>query len=219
VTSIEPLGEATLLVAFGDAPSIADARRARALAAAVRALRQDDPRLSTPVTGVASVLVPFDPVAIDADEVRSMLVDALGAIPETPDPDPTARDIAVEVRYGGDDGPDLGAIAHSAGISEADVIARHAAPTYEVLTLGFAPGFPYLAEVDTTIRMPRLATPRPRVAAGSVAIAGPMTGIYPAAMPGGWRVIGRTTLRLFDPHQEDPATLRPGDRIRFLPTR
>ena len=97
------------------------------------------------------------------------------------------------------------------------MVALHAAATYEVLFPGFAPGFAYLGEVPERLRVPRLATPRTRVPAGSVAIAGPMTAIYPQASPGGWRLIGRADVRLFDPAATPPALLRAGDRVRFVP--
>ena len=96
------------------------------------------------------------------------------------------------------------------------MIARHSAPTYTVATIGFAPGFPYLSGLDPALALPRLATPRLRVPAGSVAIGGAQTGVYPRESPGGWRLIGRTPLRLFDPLRMPPSTLAPGDRVRFV---
>jgi KipI family sensor histidine kinase inhibitor len=123
------------------------------------------------------------------------------------------------VRYGGTDGPDLAAVAAATGLSIDDVIERHSGVTYEVLILGFAPGFAYLGDLDPAIRVPRLATPRPRVPAGSVAIADGLAGIYPAALPGGWRIVGRTDVSVFDPRAAEPALLSPGDRVRFEPLR
>ena len=99
----------------------------------------------------------------------------------------------------------------------AAVIARHAAPPYHVYFLGFAPGFPYLGGMDAALTTPRLPAPRTRVPAGSVAIGGGQTGVYPAATPGGWRLIGRTPLRLFDTDRPEPALLRMGDEVRFVP--
>src|SRR4029079_3163209 len=130
-------------------------------------------------------------------------------------PSRDARLVDVPVGYGGEGGPDIDQVAELTGLSVAEVVERHVAEVLEVLTLGFAPGFPYLGLMDPGLAVPRRATPRPRVAAGSVGLAGQMTGIYPADLPGGWRIIGRTDLRLFDPRADPPARLRSGDRIRF----
>jgi KipI family sensor histidine kinase inhibitor len=127
------------------------------------------------------------------------------------------RVVEVPVRYGGDDGPDLPQVAEHAGVSESALIELHAAPLYRVAMLGFAPGFPYLLGLDARLAMPRLEVPRLHVPAGSVGIGGEQTGIYPQAGPGGWRLIGRTSLSLFDPASERPTLLRPGDRLRFVP--
>lgn len=115
------------------------------------------------------------------------------------------------------DGPDLAEVAALAGVAVDEVVARHSAPDYVVAFLGFAPGFPYLAGLDASLATPRLATPRQRVPAGSVGIAGSVTGIYPADSPGGWRIIGRVDDVLFDVHRTPPALLAPGDTVRFLP--
>ncbi|HEX5960369.1 MAG TPA: 5-oxoprolinase subunit PxpB [Rhodanobacteraceae bacterium] len=113
------------------------------------------------------------------------------------------------------DGPDLDAVAAYAGLSRAEVIARHTAAAYTVAMLGFAPGFPYLLGLDPALHMPRREYPRTRVPAGSVAIGGAQTGIYPRELPGGWNLVGRTPLVLFDPLREPPCLLAPGDRVRF----
>lgn len=121
------------------------------------------------------------------------------------------------------DGPDLPRVAATHDLSVPEVIARHTAPVYRVHMLGFAPGFPYLGGLDPRLHTPRLATPRPRVPAGSVAIGGEHTGIYPVASPGGWNLIGRTSLTLFDPARGGPGCeeamflLRPGDQVKFVP--
>ncbi|MDO9465902.1 MAG: 5-oxoprolinase subunit PxpB [Thiobacillus sp.] len=125
------------------------------------------------------------------------------------------HEIAVE--YGGAAGPDLPGLARRAGISVADCIERHAAADYTVAFLGFQPGFPYLRGLPDVLCAPRRATPRVRVAAGSVAIGGAYCGIYPAAGPGGWQLIGRAAAVLFDPARAAPALLLPGDRVRFVP--
>jgi len=210
-------GDGAVLVELGDAVEVRLARRARSLARAVEALRVADPRLGAPVPGAASVLVPFDPLALAPDEASALLVPLLRDVPGDPPADPDAREIEVAVRYGGDAGPDLDAVASETGRTPEEVVTLHAGSTYEVLFLGFTPGFPYLGEVPDELVVPRLATPRTRVPAGSVGIAGRLTGIYPHESAGGWRILGRTDLRLFDAGAGDPAALRPGDRVRFVP--
>lgn len=125
------------------------------------------------------------------------------------------HEIAVE--YGGIAGPDLPALADLAGMGTADYINSHAATDYVVAFLGFQPGFPYLRGLPPALHAPRRPTPRVQVAAGSVAIGGAYTGIYPAGGPGGWHIIGRTASVLFDPQRNPPALLMPGDRVRFVP--
>lgn len=123
----------------------------------------------------------------------------------------------IAVAYGGAEGPDLPALAELAGMDPADYIRSHAAVDYVVAFLGFQPGFPYLRGLPRALHASRRASPRVRVAAGSVAIGGTYTGIYPASGPGGWQIIGRTTCVLFDPQRAAPALLMPGDRVRFVP--
>ena len=127
----------------------------------------------------------------------------------------SCHEIAVE--YGGAAGPDLAALAERAGMDRATYINSHAAVEYTVAFLGFQPGFPYLRRLPDALRVPRRATPRARVAAGSVAIGGGYCGIYPTGGPGGWQIIGRTATVLFDPARAVPALLTPGDRVRFVP--
>jgi KipI family sensor histidine kinase inhibitor len=127
---------------------------------------------------------------------------------------PAGRLVEIGVRY---DGEDLAEVAERLGLEVAEVVARHAAPTYTVACLGFSRGFPYLDGLDPTLRLPRRDTPRARVPAGSVAVAAEQAGIYPQTSPGGWHLLGRTDLPLFDPDREPPGLLAPGDRVRFVP--
>jgi KipI family sensor histidine kinase inhibitor len=120
------------------------------------------------------------------------------------------------VRYGGEDGPDLQAVASHHHISAREVVRIHADRDYTVFMMGFTPGFAYMGRLDDAIATPRLETPRTRVAAGSVGIAGAQTGVYPIDSPGGWRLIGRTSLRLFDPAADSPFLFSPGDTARFV---
>ena len=113
------------------------------------------------------------------------------------------------------EGIDLELVADKTGFSVAEVVARHTARTYSVDLLGFVPGFAYLSELDPALQLPRRAQPRPRVAAGSVAIAGAQTGVYPLDTPGGWHILGRTATSMFDAAREPPALLAPGDSVRF----
>jgi len=123
------------------------------------------------------------------------------------------RELEIPVVY---DGPDLGEVGQLTGVSPEEVVERHVAAHYTVGFLGFAPGFAYLLGGDEQLHVPRLPRPRERVPAGSVAIAGPYSGIYPRESPGGWRLLGRTSVTLFDPARNPPALMAPGDRVRFV---
>ena len=163
------------------------------------------------VPGDRSLLVVFD--GTDRGEaVARTAIEAAGVVPVSA---AEPRRHVVPVRYGGDDGPDLADVAALAGCSPDEVIARHAGREYPVLFLGFAPGFPYLGGLPPELVIPRLDSPRTATPPGSVAIAEGYTGIYPASLPGGWRVIGRTTTPMFDPAADPPATVVPGDLVRF----
>lgn len=166
------------------------------------------------VVGYATVTVFFDPLRVDASWLESEIGAAAAMHVEVP-PRP-GQVFEVPVCYGSELGPDLAEVAAFASISEADVAVRHAAVHYRVYMMGFVPGFAYLAEVDPSIAAPRRATPRQSVAAGSVAIAGGQTAIYPIASPGGWNIIGRTALRPFDARRPEPSLFRAGDSVRFV---
>ncbi|KAA8999915.1 5-oxoprolinase subunit PxpB [Affinibrenneria salicis] len=133
--------------------------------------------------------------------------------------EPEARDIDIPVVYGGDQGPDLAWVAQHHDMSEHQLVECHSAAQYVVYFLGFQPGFAYLGGLPENLHTPRRAEPRIQVPAGSVGIGGGVTGIYPLATPGGWQLIGRTSLALFTPDTMPPTLLRPGDNIRFVPQR
>ena len=154
------------------------------------------------VVGHCTVLVRWE-----HDEPELDLGEALSA------PAPDAKEIELRVRY---DGPDLGDVAALAGVSSEEVVARHLRALYVVGFLGFQPGFAYLLGLDELLHVPRLDEPRTHVPAGSVAVAGPYSGVYPRLSPGGWRLLGSTETVLFDASQETPALLAPGDRVRFV---
>ena len=155
-----------------------------------------------------SVLVRFDGVATEPRDVAS----SLSARVAEPAPVRESRTLTVPVHY---DGPDLERVADTCGLRAAEVVALHAGSLYEVAFLGFSPGFPYLLGLPPSLATPRLTAPRRLVPAGSVAIAGLQAGIYPVSTAGGWNIIGRTDVTLFDAAAAEPALLRPGDRVRF----
>ncbi|MGZ3141852.1 5-oxoprolinase subunit PxpB [Lentzea chajnantorensis] len=139
--------------------------------------------------------------------------EVLANVDLTKAPATESRQVTIPVTY---DGPDLDLVAETAGIGTAEVVELHTAATYEVAFCGFAPGFGYLTGLPEVLRQPRLDSPRTKVPAGSVGIAGEFTAAYPRATPGGWRLIGRTRITLFDPGAETPALLAPGDEVRFV---
>ena len=199
---IRPFGEHALLV------ELDGWQAARALGASLR----DEPvaGVEAAVPALASVLVELEQAAADrADEIATAIARRVEAGPQAPR---AGRVRTVPVVY---DGPDLRAAAQALGLAPEELAERHAAAEVRALFCGFAPGFAYLGELPEAIRLPRLATPRTHTPAGSVAMAGAMTGIYPAELPGGWRVIGRTPLALFDPRRDPPSYLTPGDTVRW----
>lgn len=207
---IREMGDAALLVELGNVLDAARNAQVHALARRVETLRG----VTAVIPGYTTLLVEYENAVCEYDALRQDLERALQA------PDATAameaRVIEIPTRYGGELGPDLGFVAQHNGITADELIQIHTRDTYQVFMLGFAPGFPYLGILDEKIAAPRLETPRKRVPAGSVGIAGRQTGIYPRESPGGWRLIGRTELKLFDPMQDPPTLLRAGDRVRFV---
>lgn len=216
IAGCEALADDAWLLRTGapDAP-IDPATNARAHRIAARIHASSPPWLRDVVPAYAAVGVFFDPDAIAAETVREWLLSQC-AEDTTDEAAGDARIVEIPVRYGDEFGADLDDAAAALGIDRDMLIARHSAPLYTVAMLGFAPGFPYLLGLDAGLALPRLATPRTRVPAGSVGIGGAQTGIYPRESPGGWRLIGRTPLRLFDPARERPSLLAPGDRVRFV---
>lgn len=207
------VGEAAFTVEFGDAVDVTLNRQVHALDAALRA--RPVPGLVETVPTYRSLLVMYDPQASDAEAMRATLTEALNAL-ATVDL-PQGRLVEIPVRYGGEWGPDLADVAAHCGMTQAAVIELHAQPVYTVAMLGFAPGFAYLLGLPDALATPRLATPRLRVPPGSVGIAGAQTGVYALSTPGGWRIIGRTDLALFDASRAEPFALHAGDRVRFTP--
>jgi KipI family sensor histidine kinase inhibitor len=216
------LSEDTLLLRFGERIDISLNAQIHAAARRLRAAAL--PGVLDVAPAYASILLRFDPAAWDGgdgglphERVEQALRAALEHVPSPAASidDAESRIVEIPVCYGGMHGPDLDALAAHAGMSPEEVVARHEADIYTVAMLGFAPGFPYLLGLDSALHMARRATPRTRVPAGSVAIGGAQTGIYPRELPGGWNLIGRTPLELFDPRREQPCLLAPADRVRF----
>ncbi len=161
----------------------------------------------------ASVLVSFEPRSAELDEIGAYLASRLDQVDEASEP--PARTVEIPVCYGGEYGPDLEEVSRICKLPPEEVVARHVAGEYSVYFLGFAPGFAYLGNIDESIAAPRREEPRPSVPPGSVGINGRQTGIYPLPTPGGWRLIGRTPVRIFDPQRERPSLLAFGDRVKF----
>jgi KipI family sensor histidine kinase inhibitor len=210
-------GDRALRLSFGEGISddvFARVRRAwsRIRASAIEGLVDATPAYAT-------LLLTFDATALDPAEAERTVLAALSR--ETAEESAPPREVTLPVRYGDSFGPDLASVASACGLPPDEVVRLHAGATYEVRFLGFSPGFPYLAGLPERLETPRLDRPRLRVPAGSVAIAGKQAGIYPQETPGGWRLLGRTPQRLFDPQRAAagaaPALLAMGDRVRFRP--
>jgi KipI family sensor histidine kinase inhibitor len=212
---IEPLGEDALLLRFGNAIDPGLNARVHAVS---RQLAMSRPRwLLDIVPAYATLALFLDLAAFEGRDPQREAVAWLRRQAFVEGSNTESRLVLIPVHYGGQCGPDLAMLAEHAGLSVDACVARHAAAEYTVAMLGFAPGFPYLLGLDPALAMPRLATPRTRVEAGSIGIGGEQTGIYPRPGPGGWRIIGRTPEILFDPARAAPALLAPGDRVRFVP--
>ena len=190
---------------FGEGVSEEANRRALALAEAL--LRDPPPGLLDAVPAYGVLYLEYDPRRLS----RGRLLRLLRGLP--PERAEEGRVVEIPVRY---DGEDLPEVASRLGLSLEAVKALHQKPLYRVYALGFTPGFPFLAEVEPALRLPRKPHPRPRVPAHAVAVAGVQTGIYPLPSPGGWNLIGTSLVAVYDPHRETPFLLRPGDRVRFL---
>ncbi|HTH62442.1 MAG TPA: 5-oxoprolinase subunit PxpB [Paraburkholderia sp.] len=205
---IYPLGDEAL-VCESPPPATLDVQRH---VWAVAALARDWAPVREVVPGMNNLTITFDPLSTDADALAAQLAAAWRNTDVT---SIAGRDIDIPVEYGGEFGPDLETVAAHAQLTPQQVAERHAAGQYIVFFVGFQPGFAYLGGLDASLFTPRRKEPRMAVPVGSVGIGGEQTGIYPATSPGGWQLIGRTALALFDPSRKPPALLMPGDRVRF----
>lgn len=214
--TLETLGEDAVLLRLGERVDAGLNGQVHALAA--RIARTRPPWLCDIVPAYAALALFVDPVqtgdrfALDVvgDWLAQLPADGADGIAREPTP------VEIPVCYHPSCAPDLEALAQRTGLAPGEVAARHCAGDYRVGMIGFAPGFPYLLGLDPALAAPRRATPRVRVPAGSVGIAGQQTGIYPGDSPGGWQLVGRTPLALFDPRRDPPSLLQPGQRVRFV---
>ncbi len=207
---LKPAGDSALLVSFGETIDEEVNEKVHALAKRLEQARFE--WLVEVVPAYSSLAVIYDPTLVGFEEVKRA-VEGIRVTSERFE----GRLIEIPVVYGSSYGPDIEFVANYNGLSVDDIIEIHSKPVYRVYFLGFLPGFAYLGGMDERIATPRLEKPRLKVPAGSVGIAGKQTGIYPLESPGGWRLIGRTPLRLFNPAKEPPTLLQPGDRVKFVP--
>jgi KipI family sensor histidine kinase inhibitor len=209
-----PFGDTALLIKFGDVISLEVNRKVIALNEAVVKAKVHGVEEIVPT--YRSLLVRYDPLRISFNQLVFRVKDIEKTLKNI-STEKVGRKFAIPVVYGGEYGPDLGYIAQYHGLTEEQVISLHTGREYRVYMLGFVAGFPYLGEVADEIATPRLEMPRLKVPAGSVGLAERQTGIYPCEAPGGWQIIGRTPIILFDSLQKPPALLAPGDTVRFKP--
>jgi inhibitor of KinA len=209
---ILPAGDSALVLRLGE--SIDPAINDRVLAALGALDRAPMPGVVDLVPGYASLMVVYDPARTSAAEVEAWMTSALaGAAAVRLE----RRRVEIPVLYDPAVAPDLEPLAQEKGLSVADLVALHAGASYRCYFVGFRPGFPFLGGLDARLFSARLPTPRLRVPAGAVGIGGQQTGVYPVASPGGWRLIGRTPLRLFDAERAEPCAVRAGDEVAFVP--
>ena len=213
VPRLIPAGDSAVLIELADEINDEVNDRVHALAQFLRS--QNQIQFLDLIPAYSSLLVCYDASQIQYSQIS----DYLNAILQSAHAITLSESRLVEIPtiYGAEFGPDLSFVATWSGLPEAEVIRLHSSVVYRVYMIGFAPGFAYLGSVPDQIAVPRLETPRTHVPAGSIGIAGKQTGIYPMETPGGWRLIGRTALRLFDHRNDPPTLLRPGDRVRFVP--
>jgi KipI family sensor histidine kinase inhibitor len=206
------MGDRAVLVELGDDISPQINQKVRELYIGTKGRRIKG--IKDLVPSYRSLMVVYDPLIISLDSLESQMNAIWDALDDARLPDP--RTVEIPVVYGDKYGPDLEWIADYHKMTPQDVIRLHTQPTYQVYMIGFMPGYPYMGEVPDELVTPRRKTPRTHVPRGSVGIAQKQTGIYPVASPGGWQIIGRTPVRLFDPQGKPPSFLEMGDRVKFF---
>jgi inhibitor of KinA len=210
---LRAVGDRGLLVEFGDAIHPDINRKVRVVALALEMEKPDG--IEEVIPSYRSLLIVYDPMKTHLDALEGVLESLECRLDKLEIPAP--RTVEIPVLYGGDSGPDMEFVARFHGLSEEEVIRLHSDTVYQIYMMGFTPGFAYLGGLPEQLHTPRVETPRALVRAGSVGIANNQTGIYPVDSPGGWRLIGRTPLRPFDPSGKSPFLYRAGDLIRFTP--
>jgi len=206
------MGDRAFLVELGDSISPQTHKKVSALFTALKSRGLKGVKELVP--GYRSLMVVYDPLVSLPGSLQSQIVDILNSLDEARLSRP--RIIKIPVAYGDEYGPDLEWVANYLKMTPEEVIRLHTQPTYRVYMIGFMPGYPYLGEVVDALVTPRRKTPRTRVVKGSVGIAQRQTGIYSVASPGGWQIIGRTPVKLFDPQVTPPSLLTTGDRVKFF---
>ena len=206
-------GDRAIVIELGDEISIECNRRVHSLYKAIS--RAELPGVVDIIPTYRSLLVEYDASLVSYEDINAGLLDIDTGSADTPEDDATV--IHLPVLYGGEYGPDLEFVARNAGISADEVVDLHSGTEYPVYMMGFTPGFPYLGGMSERIATPRLSTPRGVIPAGSVGIAETQTGVYPIESPGGWQLIGRTPLRLFDVTRTPPSLIDAGNSVRFVP--
>jgi KipI family sensor histidine kinase inhibitor len=210
---MSPLADHGLLFRFGNE---IDATLSERIVALVDYLgRQSLPGVQDIIPSYTTLLLILDPSVADPEALISIVRRGWSGLTHDPGGSHQRSEIVIPVAYGGEGGPDLLDVARSTGLEPEEIITRHTGGSYQVGAIGFAPGFAFLIGLPPELATPRRSTPRTRVPAGSVGIGGAQTGIYSLPTPGGWSLIGQTTLKMFDPDREPPSLLRAGDRIRF----
>ena len=209
-----PLGDSAITISFAGKSSDDSVKNAREIAHRMRTAAL--PHVEEIISAYTAVTVFYDSLHKSYDQLRGEIARVMDAADARGAPPLASRTIVIPVRY---DGPDLDSVARATGLSREEVIAIHSGRTYSVDLLGFVPGFAYLSETDTRIQLPRRDQPRPKVPAGSVAIAANLTGVYPFETPGGWHLLGRTSDVMFDPRRAEPSLLKAGDTVRFEPVK
>lgn len=208
-------GDKGLVVEFGNEISEEVNKKVRNLYLAIQ--RNQMPGIYEMIPTYRSLLIQYNPMVIEINRLISELTEIEEALDSIELPKP--RIVEIPTIYGGEFGEDLGFVAEHNGMSEEEVIKVHSSVDYRIYMLGFSPGFPYLGGMSEKLETPRLKTPRTKIPAGSVGIAGKQTGIYPMESPGGWQLIGRTPVKLYDPGSQTPIILQAGDYIRFVPVK
>jgi inhibitor of KinA len=208
---LKPLGDSSILIQLGDEIDPILNQRVHTL----DSLLQNIPGIIETVPAYCTVLVHYDPLQATYNEIKSLIEEKISILDESTHI--SSRRLEIPVLYGNASGLDFESVATTLALSPSELIRLHSEREYTVYMMGFTPGFPYLGILNEKLTLPRMSTPRTRVPAGSVAIAGSQTGIYPVDSPGGWHILGWTPLKLFDPMSESPFLFSPGDVVKFVP--